>query len=273
MDNNLKYKLIIADFDDTVVDDKLLLSKRLKNAIDLYRSRGGIFTFATGRVTSSILPYAKELALDGYLISFQGSVVSNINEENIYYKKPIQSSVAYKITKYLEDNSLYFHTYVDDHYLIDKATDYSYKYNQFTSCTMKEIKTNISEYIMEKVLDPIKLMIIDQAENTANIIKEIQDKFGELVYVTNSKPNFIEIIDKDVNKGVGVKYVADSLGINKENVICIGDSGNDVAMLEYAGFAVAVENASNSAKDIADFICPSCSNDGVAYTIERFGLS
>ncbi|WP_318374095.1 HAD-IIB family hydrolase, partial [Enterobacter sp.] len=88
-----------------------------------------------------------------------------------------------------------------------------------------------------------------------------------------SAPYFLEILDKRVNKGTGVKSLADTLGITPDEIMTLGDQENDIAMIEYAGLGVAMDNAIDSVKEVADFVTKSNLEDGVAYAIEKFVLN
>ncbi len=77
---------------------------------------------------------------------------------------------------------------------------------------------------------------------------------------------------KDCNKGAGVKALADYLGIDKSEVICVGDEGNDKHMIEFAGLGVAMGNATEEIKSIAQYVTLSNEEDGVAHLIEKFIL-
>ena len=88
-----------------------------------------------------------------------------------------------------------------------------------------------------------------------------------------SAPYFLEILHKSVTKGTGVKALADVLNIKPEEIMAIGDQENDIAMIEFAGVGVAMENAIPSVKEAADFVTKTNLEDGVAYAIEKFALN
>ncbi len=87
-----------------------------------------------------------------------------------------------------------------------------------------------------------------------------------------SAPYYLEILSKRVDKGTGVKMLADYLGIAQENVMALGDQGNDIAMVNYAGVGVAMGNAIPELKEIAQFVTGTNSEDGVAMAIEKYVL-
>lgn len=87
-----------------------------------------------------------------------------------------------------------------------------------------------------------------------------------------STPFFLEFMNNEVDKGEGLKRLAETLGIKQEEVIAMGDAGNDLSMVKYAGLGVAMENGFAEVKENAQFITKSNDEDGVAYAIEKFVL-
>jgi Cof subfamily protein (haloacid dehalogenase superfamily) len=92
------------------------------------------------------------------------------------------------------------------------------------------------------------------------------------VHVTKSKPFFLEITDGSVNKGVALAALAEHYGIDQSEVMAIGDSLNDLEMINYAGLGVAMGNARPEIQARADIITASNEEDGVAEAIERYVL-
>ena len=84
---------------------------------------------------------------------------------------------------------------------------------------------------------------------------------------------FLEFLDKTVNKGTGVKLLAEKLNIRQDEIICIGDAENDIHMIEFAGLGVAMGNAFDNVKRAADFITKTNEEDGVAHVIDKFILA
>ena len=90
--------------------------------------------------------------------------------------------------------------------------------------------------------------------------------------VVSSSPNNFEVMNKGTSKGRAVKVLADILNINREEIMCLGDSENDLSMIEFAGLGVAMGNAEEFLKEKADYITDTNENDGVAKAIEKFVL-
>jgi hypothetical protein len=116
-------------------------------------------------------------------------------------------------------------------------------------------------------------MMIDEPAILDKAIARIPADVKEKYTVLKSAPYFLEILDKRVNKGTGVKALADTLGIQPKEIMTLGDQENDIAMIEYAGMGVAMENAIPAVKEVANFVTKSNLEDGVAYAIEKFVLN
>lgn len=92
------------------------------------------------------------------------------------------------------------------------------------------------------------------------------------MHITKSKPHFLEIIEGTVNKGVALAALAERLGISRQDVMAIGDSFNDLEMIQYAGVGVAMGNARKEIKQQADIVTLTNEEDGVAEAIEQYVL-
>ena len=128
----MKYKLIVSDFDDTMVDDAQVVSEATIQAIRDYENRGGKFVFCTGRMISAILPHARKLGLKGEIIGYQGAVVADIESGKFLVEHAIPYEKAMKVAEYLENRGLYYHVYEDDTFVIKEENEFSQGYRYFT---------------------------------------------------------------------------------------------------------------------------------------------
>ena len=95
-------------------------------------------------------------------------------------------------------------------------------------------------------------------------------RFEGRLFIAKSLPFFLELAHPDVSKGSGLQFVADRLGFGPHDVVAFGDGENDLELVDWADYAVAVENAHPAVKARADFVCPSAEEEGVAQVIEAF---
>ena len=116
-----------------------------------------------------------------------------------------------------------------------------------------------------------KVLYVLDADKAPAVQKDVEAKFNTLS-IKMSKPMFIEFATFGISKGVALQYVADFYNVDIKDTIAIGDSQIDAPMIEVAGLGIAVENAPDALKEIADITCPSNEDDGVAYVIEKYIL-
>ncbi|MGL5292456.1 MAG: HAD-IIB family hydrolase, partial [Aeromonas sp.] len=119
----------------------------------------------------------------------------------------------------------------------------------------------------------MKVMMIDEAPLLSRAIAQLPAALYERYTVVQSAPFFLEFMNKNSNKGTGVAALAEHLGLSAEQVICVGDAGNDRHMIEYAGLGVAMGNATDDIKQLAQHITARNDEDGVAKVIEQFVLN
>ncbi len=268
----MKYKMIVSDFDDTILREDMTVSDEFFKAVADYEKAGGRFAVATGRMTYSIVPILQQAGFKGEVMTFQGAVVADIESGKILERISIPLARAIEICEYLEDMGVYFQIYKDDLVLGNKASEYMELYRKFCSCEMRVCDTKISEYLRETSYEPVKILLIEPEECVLGHLNRLNEEFGSDCFVATSKPWLVEIVNKKIDKGIAVAKIADKYGIKQEEIICIGDSLNDAPMIAYAGLGAVVANGSKEAKAYADIIVPSCQDDGVAYTIRKYGL-
>jgi Cof subfamily protein (haloacid dehalogenase superfamily) len=113
-------------------------------------------------------------------------------------------------------------------------------------------------------------MFIDDEKTLDRVIKALPKDIYEKYTIMRSMPYFLEFLNKNANKGTGVKLLSEKLGIKQNEIICAGDADNDRHMLKYAGLGVAMGNASDNIKEIANFTTKTNEEDGIAYVIDKF---
>ncbi|CAO3632208.1 unnamed protein product [Cunninghamella echinulata] len=135
----------------------------------------------------------------------------------------------------------------------------------------------IIDELEEFVMEPVEKIVVVHKEWPANQLDHylktaiFNDATWErVVHITYSNPHFIEISAVGISKGTTIKSITEEqLGLNSKNLIAFGDMPNDLQMLEYAGIGVAMENALDEVKKIADHITLTNEEDGVAVVLEK----
>jgi len=266
------YKLIAIDMDGTLLKGDKTLSEETCRVIKEAHSKGIKIVLSTGRPMKGIEQYLEALDLvsdKDYAVTFNGAVVQNIKTREIISKKGISHedvAVLYDVSLKLNLN---IHAFSFDSVLTPRITTYT----QLES-DLNHVPIEIMDFKnLDKSIDIIKVLMVEDPAILAEAIAKLPSELYEKYTVVKSAPFFLEFLNKSVNKGVGVELLAKSLNIKQEEVMCIGDAGNDIHMIKYAGLGVAMGNAFEEVKKIADYITLTNEEDGVAHVIEKFVLA
>ncbi|MBK5239596.1 sugar-phosphatase [Clostridium sp.] len=265
------YKLIALDMDGTLLNDKKQISLANYNAIQQARDNGVKVVLASGRPLVGFEKYLEELDLiskDDYAVAFNGALVQSSEGGEIVSKTTLtidDYKYLYELSKELK---------VNIHALTETTviSPYDSKYTR-NEAYMNGISREISDvYDVPADTTIVKVMFVDEPEIIEEIMNMIPEEVSDKYTIVRSAPFYLEFLHKSVNKGAGVAALAKKLNIKQEEVICIGDAGNDIHMIKYAGLGVAMGNAFPEVKKIANFITKTNEEDGVAHVINKFVL-
>lgn len=261
----MAYRLIAVDMDDTLLDSEKQVSESNKKAILAAKEKGMQVVLASGRAYKGMLSTYKELGLDDYIIASGGHVLDrDMNVVHAHYLPPLTTK---QIMLWASLRNIYFQVYPDEGYYYLKRTHYSDLYEK--DCGYSGIEDpNIAE--REDVLAS-KLLIIDTPENLKTIKEELGALFPDIA-LCQSKDIFLEVTHPNTSKGEGLQYIAGKLGLDRQQIIAVGDNEIDLSMIEYAGLGVAVKNAIPSVLEAADVVVPSNEESGVAEVIQKYML-
>lgn len=262
------YKLIATDIDDTLLTHDRKLTTATKNALINAQKNGVILALCSGRPVQGMVSLAKELELDkfgGYIIAYNGANIYDVTTEKIIFEKNLSVEQIHKLYDLSQKHGVGIHTYSATHVLAEKE----YKYTK-VECNITGMPLEIISEFKKTVNNPVvKAIMVDEPEILRSIEKSVINETDGM-YNTFSKPYFFEFMNNGVDKGLSLKYLCEKLNIKSQEVISFGDSHNDLPILEYAGKAVAMENAVDEAKKIADFMTKSNDEDGICHALELF---
>ena len=264
----LGIKLIALDLDDTLLNEDCQISERNQQAIVKAVQQGVAVTVATGRPFITALPFAKQLNLDVPLIVYNGALIKTSLSEEILFYQPVPPAVAAEIFSLAEKAGWFVQVYLNDNFYVKELNHWTESYAKIA-----KIEPIVVGNDVYKISEPAaKIMIRGRPEELPLIRDELSERFPHKFSMAISHPTFLEITDCGVNKGAALSKLAARLGIDREEVMAVGDSGNDVAMLKFAQWSFAVANASAEAKKAARFQTGRNTADGVAEAIEKYVL-
>ncbi|MDE6104737.1 MAG: Cof-type HAD-IIB family hydrolase [Clostridia bacterium] len=269
----LNYKLIVSDFDGTLLNDNNQVPESVKCAINEYVSAGGIFAVCTGRMLRSILPRVRGLGLKGLVAAYQGTVIADIESGKIIRSGGISCEDAAEVCKYLESINANINVYSDEvlYTNIDKEDKHLKLYEEITGVDAISVN-GITDVVLKNGNDCQKIACLVAPEDRAELFEKIKLRFGNKFDVTCSAKVLVEISPYGSTKGEALKYLADHYGVDISRSIAVGDNLNDMSMVEAAGLGVAVGNAVEELKEAADFVAVTNNDGAVAQIIEKFGF-
>ena len=265
------YKLVALDMDGTLLNEDKKISAENFNAIERAKKKGVKVVLATGRPAKGISRYLEELNLltdDDYAVAFNGAVVQNTKTGKVISKNLLgldDLKYLYNLSKKLSVN---IHILTLESCLTPKINEYSQLEARMNNIPLEIIDFNK----IDNSTTIVKIMFIDKESILSEAIEKLPKEVYEKFTVVRSAPFFLEFINKKVNKGFGVELLAKSLGIKQEEVICMGDAGNDIHMIQYAGLGVAMGNAFPEIKEVANYVTKTNEEHGVAHVINKFIL-
>ncbi|MCL2192856.1 MAG: Cof-type HAD-IIB family hydrolase [Treponema sp.] len=265
-------RLLAVDLDDTLLRSDLTISYRTRSAIKKAEDAGVKVVLASGRVSAAMESFARMLGMHrrlGYLICNNGTVIQETLAGNIAYEIRMDSKSALAAFDLADAEDFPVQIYEGD-------VMYVSRHNEYTEYDKK--LTGLRQVVVENFRAMVgggchKLLIPGDPMLLAPLEKLFRAYLDDDVTLFTSKPYFLEILPARTDKGTALARVAEFLGIKREEVLAVGDSMNDEAMLRWAGIGVAMVNGNERIKAIADFVTERTNDDdGVAEVIEKYIL-
>ena len=268
-------KLIASDLDGTLMaPDHITVTARTHRALKAAHDRGIKIAIATGRTLGFVESVLEQIPFTDYVIYSNGASVYDIEKQKDIYTNHISPQVTAELLRLLDGLPIYYNVYVRGKIYVQKNKIANYVndslpqefLNQFIACC-----TQCGS--LENELAGSSAEIIAMY----NVSKEHKDTLltafnGHSLHITSSIKDEFEVTAPQVNKGTALKGLCRAAGIETTEAMCFGDALNDYEMLEAAGFSVAMGNACEDCKRIANFVTLTNAEDGVAAAIERFVL-
>lgn len=271
----INYKLIVSDFDGTLIDDNQRILPEVKSAIDDYVAAGGIFAVCTGRMLSSILPQVRALGLKGLVVAYQGTVIADIETGKIIKAGGMSCLDVAQICQYIEDLGFGLNVYCDEKIYTDYPVDNIYlkRYEDIIGVKAVHIDSKMSDYVIKNNMFCQKVLSIVSENEREELYLKLKRRLGEKFDVTCSAKVLVEVSPIGDNKGEAVKYLAKHYNVPIEKTVAVGDNLNDLSMVLVAGIGCAVGNAEEQLKEAANFVSVTNNEGALAQIIKKFGFA
>lgn len=263
-------QLIALDMDGTTLNSHHEISPAVKVAIKKAQQQGVHILIASGRPFKGIQRYLEQLELNvpgNYVVSNNGALVHHAHDGSLIHQQLLGYEDYRRCQQVAESVGLHFHVIDFDNVYTANRDISPYTVRHVYLSQMPLFYRPADEMPHDAKFS--KFMFVDHPEVLTAAIPNIPKELYDDYTLMRSSDFFLELFRKGSDKGVGVRVAAEQLGINKDDIMCVGDHENDIPMLTEAGISVAMGNAIQSVKAVADFVTETNDNDGVAMAIEK----
>jgi Cof subfamily protein (haloacid dehalogenase superfamily) len=272
----MPYRLLALDLDGTTVDSGQLPTQRVREAIAAATAAGVHVIVATGRPFVSARRYAAALDLCTPVICFQGALVKECGAaERTLFTEAVPEAPFTEVVAMAQARQLELNIYTEE-YIYHGPTIHSQAfYDLWFGLATQPVGSLADTFatLRAEARPVLKGLFISEETSSNQLTAELQDRVGDRLTVMRSHPLFVEVTSPNVSKGKALAFLADWYGIPQAETIAVGDSGNDLSMVEWAGLGVAVANATPEVLAAANWIAPPVAEEGVVTVIEKFILN
>ena len=261
----MAYRMLAVDLDGTLLTDDKRISEANREALREAVDNGVCVVISTGRAWPGARAFAEELGVRVPVITSNGAMIIDGATGGIIYKKDMVPEAARAI---IEDGRkigtsqiIWVENKLYGLPIDERLIDYGHRFGKMDPTPMPPVET-LFEVGISKVL---WYDTVERAEQLAGVIREYPE-----TTLVRSDPHFLEFFNVGVSKAKAIAAVASMYGIDRSEIAAIGDADNDISMLESVGLAIAMGNATERVKAVADRITVDNEHDGVAYAIHHF---
>ncbi len=267
-------ELVAIDLDGTLLNEEHKINPEVKKAIQSAKQSGVKIVICTGRPFPGATAFLDELDLKGdddYVITYNGGLVQEVKSGKAVVKHMMDHQDYVTLQEAALNAGSHFHAIHNEGIFTPNSDISEYSVREAYMIGLPLFHRKPDE--MDPAVIYNKMMMIDEESILEKAISRLPKSLWEKYTILRSEPFFLELLNKKASKGTAVKELAELLSIPQESVMAIGDGGNDLDMIEWAGVGVAMENARDEVKAVADHITVSNKENGVAKAIEKFVLS
>lgn len=273
-------KLIAIDLDGTLLDSNRELSEENYQAIQDAKAADIQVVLCTGRPLRSMNYLLDEIGLKGendLAITYNGGLIQKTKTGEVVHELTLDREDSLSVYEMATDFNLPVN-FIDLDYIYEppypKGRDSVY--NKGVTNIPEDQALQFKAVDIEKLPNPFKInkiVLSRPSEELDEIIPMIPKQYHEYFNIYKSQSHILEVLPLNVDKGNAMRIVGEMLGLEKSQIMGIGDQENDFTLVEQAGLGVAMGNAIEKVKEVADYITKTNDENGVAYAIRKFALN
>jgi Cof subfamily protein (haloacid dehalogenase superfamily) len=265
-------ELVAVDIDGTLLNNEYLMSERnekvLKEAID----QGITIILATGKTYASAKLIIERLELKTPGIYNQGLTVYK-SDGTLDYQKILDPEIARQVITFAEDRGFSMVAYSGNRLLARTINPDTEQFHSKYHEPMPDVVGPLQNILNEIPINKILAVKTGEPKKITALRWQLDKQLNGKVQMTQALPHMLEVLPPGNSKGAALKTLLKQMNVDAKHVMAIGNAENDIGMLELAGVSVAVGNATQMLKDVADHVVTDNDQDGVAEAIEKFVLA
>lgn len=270
-------KMVGLDLDGTLLTSEKKVTDYTKNILEKAIAQGCEVLISTGRPLSAVSKEVFRIEGMKYAVTVNGAKIYDLKDEKVIFEKPVPFDLAVQvmeiccsydsIPELITGDKIYTNAecleHLEDYYSHPSMIEYVLT----TRTPVSDVKAMLMG--TKRPIDKLRAVFRDPKQRM-EARRRLQEIPG--IVIANSSTVDLEINVEGADKGTGLLWLGEQLGIPKDQIMACGDSYNDYEMLRAVGFSVAMENGEESVKEIADYITDTNDCDGVAKAVEKFVL-
>ena len=258
--------MIAVDLDGTLMAPDNSVSAENIAAIEQAIRLGVAVVIVTGRPYVAADTVARKLGLPAVpLVAFNGAVIRWPNNGEMLRSFCVPADLAEEVVEECVRDGVHLHYYLGDEMYVTEDNHWVRVYCERNEMTY-QVVPDLRQFAGR---EPAKLLGVAEPQRIDQLFEQYQDRWHDRLYVTRSMPEYVEFLSPQVSKGIALDWLIEFYGIDRKNTMAIGDSQNDVPMLQRAGHPVAMPNGVEELKRLAEFTPPE-QHTGVAAAIDWF---
>ena len=264
----MPYRLLAIDLDGTLFAKEDQVDHRVVELLRRIAGRGTFVTIATGRMYHSAAHYARRIDASAPVICYNGAMIRDHRDDAVHLHRPVSAEGALLALAFAREADIYLNAYVDDEIILEGLdsrpqlaawlSDFNVPHQQ-----VEDLEPHL-------LSGATKLSLSVEPHQTADVVATARERLEPAnLVVTPSLPIYIEINDKDANKGTALCELAKMCGVGMEETMAFGDGQNDLPMFAAAGLSVAMANAPDEIRQMADVVAGHVKGDGIFSFLEN----
>jgi Cof subfamily protein (haloacid dehalogenase superfamily) len=265
------YKAVFLDMDGTLLRSDHSISDETIQTIRTLTQKGIAVILVSARPINAVMPTFRNIGLPpaSPVISLNGSYI--VEKDEPIFQAVVDLETTARVTEEVRPFKATIAYYLQREWFSEKKdawTDHEQKIMD-VPVEVAPIDSLIGDW-KTRAIAPNKMMVMSEPENITQIQKHLRSVYNGRLNIYPSKATYLEVMDSRGSKSNAVKFIGQRLGLTPGEIIAMGDNYNDAEMIQYAGMGVAMGNAPDDIKAVADYVTETNNNDGVRKAMEKF---